>query len=123
MVEHLNLLLKRAHSGGQSLATLGTLSLSLDLFLELDRTFSAQLDLEHSGTHKRPDNHVDVLALAKAIAAPTPDPKTFTFLDLMQLGWERRDWVTKKIQKGYATYDDKATYDEFDYMLDDSQWE
>ena len=68
-MEHLNLLLKRAHSGGQSLATLGTLSLSLDLFLELDRTFSAQLDLEHSGTHKRPDNHVDVLALAKAIKA------------------------------------------------------
>jgi len=153
----MNLLLKRAHSGGQSLKTLETLSLSLDLFLELDRTFSSQLNMEHTGTHKRPDNHQDVLRLATSIATSPPssrssassssDPsssssvnsssdlssssakskvksssnaksKVKSFVDLVAMGWENRDWVRQKLMKEEEDANDEVD-DEFAYLLDD----
>ena len=124
LVEHLNLLLKRPHTGGQSLKTLETLSLSLDLFQELDRTFSAQLDLEHSGSHRRPNNHDDVVKLAQAIAAPAPTPalNVPVFEDLATQGWENRDWVRKRLEKKEEAMIDEGDEDGPEFAPEDNSF-
>lgn len=119
MVEHLNLLLKRAHSGGHSEHTLQTLSLSLDVFLELDKTLAPQLSIDHGGGHRRPDTTVEVRELAEAIATADDGALTTEYVDLVSKGWENADWVARRLRGGALEGDDDDGdgLDLFDAML------
>jgi len=102
MVEHLNLLLKRCHSGGQTEQSLQTLSLSLDLFMEMSANVDRELGVaQESGIHKRSDVRQDVVKLATMILEERRDGKGSkkAFEDIVRKGYEQTYWLSNLIQK------------------------
>ena len=67
MVEHLVLVLKRCHTGGQSKRSLEVLSLSLDLFLEMSANMDRQFGVGQKGGNHTRKLSADVINLAELI--------------------------------------------------------
>jgi len=115
------LLLKRAHTGGLGEETIETTSLSLDVFMALDRHVAPQLDVDHSGTHTRPDTARDVRQIALAIVGGGSEMTTKEKYDLWEKGWANRRWVARRLDQE-AEEDDAHEVDDDDVfaaMLDD----
>ena len=101
-VEHLVLLLKKSHTGGLSDASLETLSLSLDLFMEMKNTITDQIGGKQYKKHEKKANEKDILELAKQIYDNSNNNSNRTpknWKNITEEGWKNREWLVKFIER------------------------
>jgi len=95
-VEHLILLLKKAHKSSHSSHNLETLSLSLDLFLQMDKMMKEEMDIKVPERKTR-EKVKDIQELAERIYQEPLGTLPKGWTNLAKKGWEDCLWLEKLI--------------------------